>query len=78
MSNTPNKEQNVKIELSENQADPGRARADDFAVRKYAPLDTPFHNQHGSTIGEESRLLNERFVGNPSKPQPVRNVAGGR
>ena len=78
MSNTPNKEQNVKIELSENQQDPGRARADDFPVRKYAPLDTPFHGQHGPTTGEESRLLHERFEEKPRKPQPLRNVAGGR
>lgn len=74
MSNDPrNKEQNSKIELTPEQSDPGRARAEDFAVMPNTNVPaTPIHGQQGANAGERRRLLNEAYpvLGQPT---PERN-----
>jgi hypothetical protein len=63
MSNHPsNKEQNVVIELTPEQQDPGRARPEDFQITSSENNQhrTAFHGQHGETPAEYRRLLAER------------------
>jgi hypothetical protein len=53
-------DQDKKIEQSENQRDPYRARPEDFAVSEpddIASLPVPFHGQCGDTTREYDRLL---------------------
>ena len=71
MSNHPqNKEQGVKVELTPEQQNPGLAKPTDFDIHEVGddPLTQPFHGQHGDTLAEYKRLLEERRGG---EPQPI-------
>lgn len=74
-----NKEQNVVIELTPEQQDPGRARPEDFQITnsENSQRRTAFHGQHGETPTEYRRLMAEG-ASDPGKsefaPTPDRNV----
>jgi len=71
MSNSKrNREQDVKIELTSTQQNPGAAKPEDFTVTKAEiPRPVPGHGQHGRTAREERDLYLEA-AGDPGKSTP--------
>ena len=62
-NNKQNKEQNNKIEQTENQSNPYLCRPEDFDVSSpNAPseMEVPAHGQRGDNAREEAKLLAER------------------
>ena len=73
MSNAKgNKQQDVKIEQTPTQQDPGAAKPTDFIVLKAEDLQpTPGHGQRGRTAAEEKTLLAEADELGKSKLRPI-------
>jgi len=75
MSNSKsNKEQNQKIELTNNQKNPYLTRPEDWEVAApNAPseMETPGHGQRGDNKREEAKLLAERRATGEGVPLPL-------
>ena len=66
--------------MNEQQMDPGSARPEEFEVlaADAAPLETPFHGQHGKNKAEERELLSQGKPKNGSAPKRVKVISQGQ